>query len=235
MSLSVYNKNNVSKSKLEKKEIDLVVEKPKIKNISESLSLDTSSNLSDSSNTHEQCDDSQYDEEDNELINTLMFQPESPVVLDYVLKELASEVTSLKRDRRNKTNTGMSTTQVSARRVDALKKIGDMWLKRQELNKKSFIDIKSDEFQLILSSLLSKVKDVMIDMTLSSETIKVFFTKLSEDLKSWEEELAKLQTLKKKENNSRTSTIGSQKEEEDDDDDFNDLDSDNIDNSDETE
>ena len=139
--------------------------------------------------------DLDIDDASDDLSSMLFNQPESPKVLDHILRELATEVRQLKRQR----NTAASPTQISARRVDALKKIGDIWLKRTELTKKSTLDIKSPEFQAVLKSLLDKIKITMVDSGFNAEMVQVFFSKLSQSLVTWEEELGHLMQTKDKE------------------------------------
>jgi hypothetical protein len=129
----------------------------------------------------------------DDLGDMLENQPESPKVLDYILRELATEVKQLGKQR----NTAASPTQISARRVDALKKIGDIWLKRTELTKKSNLDIKSPEFQAVLKSLLDKIKITMVDSGFNAEMVQVFFSKLSQSLTTWEEEIGHLMRKEK--------------------------------------
>ena len=138
-------------------------------------------------------EDFELDEEEDLLFNMLVEDSGSPKIVDYLLQELASEIHALKGERTKKANKEMSTTQISARRIDALKKAGDLWFKRKEIGKSGNIDIKSSEFQDILKSLLTKVKETMNDSGFNREMVQVFFTKLSQNFTSWEEELIKIQ------------------------------------------
>jgi len=141
-------------------------------------------------------EDEVEEQEEDLLFDVLMDTPESPRVLDFILQELALEVHELKKLRISRKDSNMSTTQISARRVDALKKIGDIWLKKKEVTKKTSIDVRSAEFQTILTSLLDKINHTLDESGFSKEMKQVFFMKLSSNLKTWEEELVKITSKK---------------------------------------
>jgi hypothetical protein len=123
---------------------------------------------------------------EDDLSDMLTNSPESPMVLDFILKELANEGHRLKQKRNDK---NVSTTQLVSKRVDILKKIGDIWLKRTELTKKTTFDIKSPEFNIALTLMLDKVKSTMEESGFNKEMQQVFFTRMSEEMNSYEEDL----------------------------------------------
>jgi len=139
----------------------------------------------------------EIDMEEDAFSDLLTDDSDSSKVLDFILAELASEIHVLKAERVKRFNANMSTTQISARRIDALKKAGDLWFKKKDLNKNTSIDVKSPEFQLILTSFLGKVKETMDESDFNREMVQVFFTRLSHNLKTWEEEISKI-TLEKR-------------------------------------
>lgn len=73
--------------------------------------------------------------------------PESENVLTQVLVGLAEESASLAFEREEAERRGEATSQISLRRVNALKAVGDTWLKKKEIMSSKSIDLESKAFK----------------------------------------------------------------------------------------
>ena len=73
--------------------------------------------------------------------------PESENVLTQVLVGLAEETASLAFEREEAERRGEATSQISVRRVNALKAVGDTWLKKKEILSSKSIDLESKAFK----------------------------------------------------------------------------------------
>ena len=85
----------------------------------------------------------------DEVYSTTKTNPDSSDVLTSVLVGLAEESASLAFERHEAERKGESTSQISLRRVNALKAVGDTWLKKKEVLINSSIDLDSPMFKLV--------------------------------------------------------------------------------------
>jgi hypothetical protein len=74
---------------------------------------------------------------------------DSSDVLTHVLVGLAEESASLAFEREEAERRGESTSQISLRRVNALRAVGDTWIKKKELMSSKSIDLESKAFQKV--------------------------------------------------------------------------------------
>lgn len=74
---------------------------------------------------------------------------DSSEVLTHVLVGLAEESASLAFEREEAERRGESTSQISLRRVNALRAVGDTWIKKKELMSSKSIDLESKTFKKV--------------------------------------------------------------------------------------
>tara|TARA_B100001287_G_C22604152_1_gene491866 strand:+ start:344 stop:1033 length:690 start_codon:yes stop_codon:yes gene_type:complete len=74
---------------------------------------------------------------------------DSSEVLTHVLVGLAEESASLAFEREEAERRGDSTSQISLRRVNALRAVGDTWIKKKELMSSKSIDLESKTFKKV--------------------------------------------------------------------------------------
>lgn len=86
--------------------------------------------------------------EDKVLDQTLK-NSDSGGVLDAVLEGLAEEAASLKFERAEAERKGENTSQLSIRRISALKAVGDTWLKKKEVLSGQSVDLESKAFKIV--------------------------------------------------------------------------------------
>ena len=115
--------------------------------------------------------------------------PESADILHQVMVGLANEAASLAFERMEAERLGEETSAISIRRINALKAIGDTWLKRKEQTKTHLIDLDSHSFKILFSFIVDTFRDSMIESGLRPEMIDTIFTKFSSKIDdSWENE-----------------------------------------------
>jgi len=73
--------------------------------------------------------------------------PESSDVLTRVIEGLSEEAASLAFEREEAERKGEPTSQISLRRVNALRAVGDTWIKKRELLSSKSIDLESKAFR----------------------------------------------------------------------------------------
>lgn len=89
--------------------------------------------------------------DNNEVVTTTKANPDSSEVLTKVIEGLAEESASLYFERQEAERKGESTSQISMRRVQALKAVGDTWLKKKEIIASKGVDLESPAFKIIFS------------------------------------------------------------------------------------
>jgi len=85
----------------------------------------------------------------DKILGNVMTNIESGDVLNSVIEGLAEESASLKFERSEAERKGENTSQLSIRRVNALKAVGDAWIKKKEMLSNQTIDMDSKSFRIL--------------------------------------------------------------------------------------
>lgn len=121
--------------------------------------------------------------DEDELCVVVQANPEGSSVLDFVMRGLAEEAASLSFERTEAERKGDSTSQISMRRINALKAVGDSWIKRKEQIVNSGVDMDSPAFgrlfQFILATFRAALED---DVGARPEMIETIFAAFSKRL-----------------------------------------------------
>lgn len=115
--------------------------------------------------------------------------PESSEVLNQVVLAIGEEAASLRFERMEAERKGTDTSQLSMRRVAALKAIGDTWIKRKEQIQSRVIDLESPAFQALFQFISETFVRAMQSAGVRhelSDTVISQFAKLLDD--SWKNE-----------------------------------------------
>jgi hypothetical protein len=126
------------------------------------------------------------------LLNVITANPEKSEVLDHVMRGLAEEAASLAFERSEAERKGESTSQVSMRRVNALKAVGDSWLKRKEQITSSGVDMDSPAFRKVFALITETFKASLEEAGLRHEMIETVYAKFAKKLDDdWYKEASK--------------------------------------------
>mgnify|MGYP001337468896 FL=1 len=87
----------------------------------------------------------------DEVVSVAKSTPESADILTKVIAGIAEESASLYFERLEAERKGESTSQISMRRVQALKAVGDTWLKKKEVLASTGVDLDSPAFKIIFT------------------------------------------------------------------------------------
>jgi hypothetical protein len=85
----------------------------------------------------------------DQVLATTTNTPDSEKVLTEVLVGLAEESASLAFEREEAERRGEATSQISVRRVNALKAVGDTWIKKKEMMSSKSLDLESKAFKKV--------------------------------------------------------------------------------------
>ncbi len=111
-------------------------------------------------------------------------------ILAAIKMEVAKESASLHFQRIELEKYGKDTSQVSSRRIDALKKIADIELEIRKMGGDT-IDVHSERMQRIFKFFIETVKETLQE-TLSVEEIDMVFNRLGTRFDGWQEKLAEI-------------------------------------------
>lgn len=106
-------------------------------------------------------------------------------VLQQIKAEIARESAALLFTRNEEEKYGKDTSQISSRRISALREIAALETEIRTLGA-TVIDLRSEQFQKIVSYFLETIREVAVD-TLSTEQVNLFFNRLETKLEDWEE------------------------------------------------
>ncbi len=105
--------------------------------------------------------------------------PDSPDVLHQVMLGLSEEAASLKFERDEAASNNESTANLSAKRVQALRAVGDTWLKRMDQMAGKLIDLDSPGYQAIWKLTMETMREAMNSAKLRPEQIETVFAKFA--------------------------------------------------------
>lgn len=132
---------------------------------------------------------------DDDLLEVVRANPESSSVLDYVMVGIAEEAAALGFEREEMERRGQPTSQVSVRRIGALKAIGDSWLKRKDQIAAQGVDMDSPAFKRLFAYIMETFKESLASAGERPEMIETVFAGLSKRLDAdWQREAVKRMT-----------------------------------------
>jgi hypothetical protein len=108
--------------------------------------------------------------------------PESPDVLHEVMKAMSEEAASIVFERHEAERKGKETSNLSMRRINALKSIGDTWLRRKEQLSGKEIDLDSVVFKALFGFIMDTFKESLSESGLRPEMVDTVFAKLGSKL-----------------------------------------------------
>ena len=113
------------------------------------------------------------------LVDSVRKKPETSKVLDRVMEGLAEEAASLSFEREEAERKGQETSNISIRRVNALKAVGDTWLKRKEQLTANSVDMDSPAFGVVFKLIMETLRSSMEQAGLRPEQVETVFARFS--------------------------------------------------------
>lgn len=121
----------------------------------------------------------------DEVLTATKKNSDSSDVLTGVLVGLAEESASLAFERQEAERRGEPTSQISLRRVNALKAVGDTWLKKKEVMSSKGLDMESPAFKIIFGHIAETFRKACDDAGVRpemAESIFAVFGRLVDDV-----------------------------------------------------
>lgn len=124
------------------------------------------------------------------LVQSTRNRQEAIEVLHRVKEEVAREAASLHFTRIEEEKYGKDTSQMSSRRIGALREIAALELEIRKLGV-SMIDVRSERFQKIIKYFLDTIREAATEVS-TPEQLNLLFNRLETKLENWEEQVQDL-------------------------------------------
>jgi len=126
----------------------------------------------------------------DKILGNVMTNIESGDVLNSVIEGLAEESASLKFERSEAERKGENTSQLSIRRVNALKAVGDAWIKKKEMLSNQTIDMDSKAFKILFGFLAETFRRACDEAKVRPEMTESIFANFGKmiDAEEWMKE-----------------------------------------------
>lgn len=115
---------------------------------------------------------------------------ESEDILLLVMRGFAQESASLEFERMTAEAEGKETSALSIRRINALKALGDAWIKRKEQLSGKTIDMGSPAFGRLFAFMTETFREAMLDGGVARDQVETIFARLHDRMsdETWEQE-----------------------------------------------
>ena len=117
--------------------------------------------------------------QNDEVLLQVRNDPESLDVLHSVMMGLAEEAAAMAQARVSLEMQGKNTSNVSSKRVSALRAIGDTWMKRREQLGGHNLDLEGLAFKRVFGFVMESFRKSLAQASIRPEQIEVIFAKLS--------------------------------------------------------
>lgn len=126
----------------------------------------------------------------DKILGNVMTNIESGDVLNSVIEGLAEESASLKFERTEAERKGENTSQLSIRRVNALKAVGDAWIKKKEMLSNQSIDMDSKAFKVLFGFIAETFRRACDEAKVRPEMTESIFANFGKmiDAEEWMKE-----------------------------------------------
>jgi hypothetical protein len=124
------------------------------------------------------------------LIQQIQKEVDSEDVLHLAMMGFAQEASSLAFERTEAERNNKETSQLSIRRIGALKALSETWIKRKEQLSGKTIDMSSPAFSKLFAFMLDTFREAMLKGGISPDQVETVFVALSERMsdETWEQE-----------------------------------------------
>lgn len=112
------------------------------------------------------------------VLKAVREKPEDPDVLHQIILGLGEEASSIGFERMLAEQNGDKTSELSVRRINALKAMADTWLKRKDQVTSRGIDMSSPAYRVFMEYVLETFKDTLLNSGVRPELIETVFARL---------------------------------------------------------
>jgi hypothetical protein len=109
----------------------------------------------------------------DELLKLAKENPNDDGILDSLIAGLAEEAASLSFERKKRESQNKETSQISLRRVNTLKALSEIFIKKKDQQQSAVIDLKSPQFFVLFVFLCETFKECMENANLDEDAVQV--------------------------------------------------------------
>lgn len=113
------------------------------------------------------------------LLKTAKTAPESPDVLQHIILGLGEEAASLAFERDEAARQGKDSSGHSTKRVQALRAMGETWLKRMDQVVARTVDLDSPGFKVLFKFIMDTIREAMNSANMRPEQVETVFAKFA--------------------------------------------------------
>ena len=124
-----------------------------------------------------------------EVVRVIKDGASTAETIDILLLEIAEEISHIKFERRKASKDGKSTLNFTISRINSLKNLAELLLKRKEAALAERLDLKSPRFQQIFQIWMEFFYDSMGKCGIESKVIDLVFQQMKADMKDWEKKM----------------------------------------------
>jgi len=124
-----------------------------------------------------------------ELVKTIKGGVSTAEAIDILLLEIAEEASHIKYERRRVSREGKSTLNYTISRVNSLKNLAELLLKRKEAALAERLDLRSERFQKVFQLWMGFFYEAMEKCGVEERIIDLVFQQMKADMKDWEEKM----------------------------------------------
>ena len=124
---------------------------------------------------------------ENSHLTALIETKSSPAdIIDGIISEIAEELSHIKYERQRSIQEGRSSSAMSIKRIESLRTLADILIKKSENFKSSSIDFRNPKFKAVIRLWMEFVYDAMQKVGVDEATIDMVFKQLETDIVDWE-------------------------------------------------
>lgn len=127
--------------------------------------------------------------EGQELVQAAKGDSTTGQVVDLLVLEIAEELGHLKWERREAAKNGKNTANYSIGRMNSLKNLAELLLKRREADRDEELDLKSPRFQAVFKIWMEFFSDSMEKAGVEPKVIDLVFQQMKANMVDWEKKM----------------------------------------------
>lgn len=128
--------------------------------------------------------------QNQELTKTIKDKLGITETIDVVLKEIAEELGHLKFERQKAAQAGKNTANYTIGRINSLRNLAELLLKKKESLLQEELDLKSPRFQAVFKIWMEFFHESMIKSGINPEEIDLVFQQMKSDMIDWEKRMS---------------------------------------------
>ena len=114
-------------------------------------------------------------------------------MMDLLVHEITEELAHLKYERRKAAKEGKNTANYSVGRMNSLKGLADLLLKRREADRDEELDLRSPRFQAVFKVWMEFFSEAMDKVGVEPKIIDLVFQQMKADMIDWEKKMTDAQ------------------------------------------